>query len=85
VRAIPVYILGFLDQIGCNLSPKSIEKKVEKVGKDIVKGAKKAGEAIEEKAEEIGHDIKKGSKKRRMNSSMRARFSFSGRGYSLSD
>ena len=45
------------------MSPKSIEKKVKKVGKDMVKGAKKAGEAIEEKAEEIGHDIKKGAKK----------------------
>jgi predicted small secreted protein len=45
------------------LSPKPIEKKVEKVGKDVVKGAKKVGEAIEEKAEEIGHDIKKGTKK----------------------
>ena len=45
------------------MSPKSIEKKAEKVGKDMVKGAKKAGEAVEEKAEEIGHDIKKGAKK----------------------
>ena len=45
------------------MSPKSIEKKVEKVGKDMAKGAKKAGEAIEEKAEEIGHDIKNSAKK----------------------
>ncbi|MCX6654037.1 MAG: hypothetical protein NTY03_02825 [Candidatus Bathyarchaeota archaeon] len=36
---------------------------MEKVGKDMVKGAKKAGKAIEGKAEEIGHDIKKGAKK----------------------
>lgn len=62
-RAIPVYILGLLDKIRCKLSPKSIGKKVEKVGKDMVKGAKEVGEAVEEKAEEIGHDIKKGAKK----------------------
>jgi predicted small secreted protein len=40
-----------------------MKKKVEKAGKDMVKGVKKAGEAIEEKAEDIGHDIKKGAKK----------------------
>lgn len=52
------------------MSPKTIEKKLEKAGKDLAKGAKKAGDAMEDKAEEVGkalgkgaHNLKKGIEK----------------------